>query len=376
LAAPFRADHVGSLLRPQEVLDAHVAQAQGKDSLAHLREVEDRAILTAIGLQKQVGLGVFSDGEYRRAAWASDFAESVDGYVASAPPVSIQWHTASGPVPPPLAPAQATTFGQVIGEKLRQKRRITAHESGFLKQHAPGPWKMTMPAASYVVARAYKPGITDRVYAGRAEVLKDVAGIINAEIKALIGEGAAYIQLDNPHYPDYLMENRREQWRALGIDPEQALREDVEADNACLQGIDRSAVTIAMHLCRGNGGRAGWHSEGAYDPIAEQVFGGIEVDRFLLEYDSERAGGFEPLAKVPRGKVVVLGLVTTKAGVLESEETLRQRIDAATAHCPLDQLALSPQCGFASVMEGNPLTWDEQRRKLELVVETARKVWQ
>jgi 5-methyltetrahydropteroyltriglutamate--homocysteine methyltransferase len=284
------------------------------------------------------------------------------------------FNTARGNAP------QQRPGGRVIGQKLRQKRRLTANEAAFLKAHAPGPFKMTMPAASYILARGYRPDVTDRVYGSRAAALHDVAGIIGAEVAALVDEGVPYIQLDNPHYPDYVVEERNAQWRAVGVDPDKALAEDIAADNACLRGVDRSRVTLAMHLCRGNGGRgpdqpAGWHSAGGYDAIAERVFGGLEVDRFLLEYDSERAGGFEPLRFVPPGKQVVLGLVTTKSGTLESQELLLRRIDEAARYVPLEQLAISPQCGFASTMAGNPLTQDEQRRKLELVADTARKVW-
>jgi 5-methyltetrahydropteroyltriglutamate--homocysteine methyltransferase len=263
----------------------------------------------------------------------------------------------------------------VIGAKLRQRRRLTEHEVAFLKQHASGPIKMTMPAASYVVTRGYKPGVTDRVYASRAEVLADAAAIINAEVKALVYDGVQYIQLDNPHYPDYISEERRQQWTDLGVDPDQALAEDIAADNASLAHVDRASVTLAMHLCRGNGPLGRWHTSGGYERIAEQVFQGVDVDRFLLEYDSERAGSFEPLRFMPRGKHVVLGLITTKSSELESRDVLRRRIDEASKYVPLENLALSPQCGFASTLIGNPLSWDDQRRKLELVVETARKVW-
>ncbi|MCL6626797.1 MAG: 5-methyltetrahydropteroyltriglutamate--homocysteine methyltransferase, partial [Alicyclobacillus shizuokensis] len=341
-----------------------------KLTLEQLREVEDRAILAALDLQRQVGLDVFTDGEYRRRSWAGDFAEAVEGYVPGPPPVTMHWGGAQ--VRPQPSPSRAVG---VVGEKLRQKRRLTAHESGFLKQHAPGPWKVTLPAASYVVARGYKPGITDTVYPTRADLLADVVAIIRAEIQALVEEGAPYIQVDNPHYPDYIDENRREQWRAMGIDPDQALAEDIAADNASLEGIDRSRVTIGVHICRGNS-RSSWHTQGGYERIAEPVFGTLNVDRFLLEYDSERAGGFEPLRFVSRKDLrIVLGLVTSKFGELEAKDDLKRRIDEATRYVPLEQLCLSPQCGFASTEEGNLLTEEQQWDKLRLVVETAHEVW-
>ena len=359
--------------------DAHAAYSRGELPLDKLREIEDGAIVNVIELQKQVGIDVFSDGEFRRGGWSGDFVDAVDGFVVGVPAVSV-FNTARGnnPAQQPAGPSR-----RIIGEKLRQKHRLTEHEARFLKQRAPGPCKMTMPAASYVLARGYRPDITDAVYGSRAAALHDVASVIRAEISALADEGIEYIQLDNPHYPDYVVEERNNQWRAVGVDPARALEEDISGDNYALDALSArngAAPVLAMHLCRGNGGRgpdqpAGWHTAGGYDAIAEQVFARLHVDRFLLEYDSERAGGFEPLRFVPRGKTVVLGLITTKSGSLESEDLLLRRIEEAARYLPLDQLALSPQCGFASTLAGNPLTPDEQRRKLELVVSTARKVW-
>ncbi len=379
--APYRADHVGSLLRPPEVLKAHEDFEQGKMSLEQLREIEDRAILDAITLQREVGLDVVSDGEYRRQSWAGDFYDAVEGYVDGPLPIKFEWT-----LPEQLRASGAATGvvemvrqvpmqrGRVVGERLRQKRRLTEHESTFLKQHAGGAYKVTQPAASYIVARGYSPQVTGQVYSSRRELCQDVAKIIASEVQALAAEGVPYIQIDNAHYPDYIPDYRRDEWRAIGIDPDQALAEDIEADNATIAGVDRSKHVVAMHICRGNG-RSAWHTIGGYEPIAERVFGGINVDRFLLEYDSDRAGGFEPLRFMPRGKQVVLGLVTTKLGELESQDVLLKRIEEASKYVPIENLALSPQCGFASVIQGNLLSWDDQRRKLELVVDTARKVW-
>ena len=375
MATAYRADQVGSFLRPPEIKEAHTAHRAGRLPAEDLRQLEDAAILRVLELQQRVGIDVFSDGEFRRGGWSGDFVEAVEGYGPGEPAVTV-FNTAAGNAPGQRPAAQA----RVIADKLRQKHRLTEHESAFLHQHAPGPFKMTMPAASYVLARGYQPRITDQVYGTRKAALHDVASIIKNEVAALVEEGVPYVQLDNPHYPDYLSEARNAQWRALGVDPARALEEDIAADNFTLAGVDRDNVVLAMHLCRGNGGRgpdqpAGWHTAGGYDAIAEQVFGGLQVDRFLLEYDSERAGGFEPLRFVPKGKTVVLGLVTTKSGELESEATLLRRIAEAAKYVALEDLALSPQCGFASTLAGNPLTEDEERRKLELVVGTARKVW-
>jgi len=258
-------------------------------------------------LQREVGIDVYSDGEFRRGGWSGDFQEAVEGYVAGAPPVVMTWHGGARGGAATAAPPSLAGIGiqsRVIGEKLRPVRRITAHETSFLKQHAPGPFKMTMPAATYVVTRGYKPGVTDKVYDTRVAVLEDMARIIRSEIEALVTDGVPYVQLDNPHYPDYISEDRRQQWRDLGVDPERAIQEDIDADNASFAGVDRSRMVIGMHLCRGNGPLGAWHTAGGYECIAEQVFGGIDVDRWLLEYDSERAGTFEPLRFVVQSTFV------------------------------------------------------------------------
>jgi 5-methyltetrahydropteroyltriglutamate--homocysteine methyltransferase len=380
-ATTYRADHVGSLLRPREVLEAHAAFRDGRIAEDQRREVEDKAILTALDLQRQVGIDVYSDGEYRRGNWAGDFAAAVEGYVSGEPPIKFNWRLPEGLSKEAetaawdamkTMPQQA---GMIIGQRLRRRHRLTEHEVGFLKQHAPGPFKITMPASSYIVARGWKPGVTDKVYPTRWELVQDVVKITSAEMQALVAEGVPYIQIDNPHLPDYIPEDRREQWRAIGVDPERGLDEDIRGDNLALEGLDRSRVTVATHICRGNGALSAWHTQGGYEAIAEQVFNRLNVDRFLLEYDSERAGGFEPLRFMPRGKQVVLGLITTKMGKLEAQDELLRRIDEASKYVPLEHLAISPQCGFASMEQGNLLSWDDQRRKLELVVETARKVW-
>jgi 5-methyltetrahydropteroyltriglutamate--homocysteine methyltransferase len=376
----YRADQVGSLLRPPEVLEAHEAFAQRRISQDRLREIEDRAIMTALDLQQQVGIDIYSDGEYRRGNWASDFSASVSGYVPAEPPIRFEWRLADG-----IATSEASASrkamarmpqmaGMVIGQQLRQLHPLTEHEVRFLKNHAPGPFKMTLPATSYIVARGWKPGITDLAYGSRWDLIADVARIQRAEMQAQAAEGVAYIQIDNPHWPDYIPEDRQAAWRAIGVDPDTAMDEDIRGDNLAVQGLDRSRVALATHICRGNG-RSTWHTEGGYEPIAEKVFGGLDVDRFLLEYDSDRSGTFEPLRFVPKDKTVVLGLVTTKVGVLESQDTLLRRIDEASKYFPIEKMALSTQCGFASLEQGNLLSWDDQRRKLELVVETARKVW-
>ncbi len=357
MTAPYRAEQVGSLLRPPELLEAR------RSSHADLRSLEDRAILDALEQQRRVGLDVFTDGELRRGSWLTDMADAVEGFVPQK--VMLEWKGPGGGVEGSTANA--------VGAKLRPVRKLTAHELPLLKKAAPGPFKITLPAPSNFMLVSYKPGLTDVFYPAQADLLAHLVEIIRDEIRWLIAEGVRYIQLDAPYYSHYLDSRRRERMRQGGQDPDAELANAIAGDNASLQDASRG-VTLALHVCRGNS-RSRWYTEGGYDAIAEKLFGTLHVDKFLLEYDNTRAGGFEPLRLVPRGKRVVLGLVTTKEPALESQDQLRRRIDEAARYVPLEDLALSPQCGFASVAAGNLLTMDEQWRKLELVVETARKVW-
>ncbi len=360
----YRADQVGSLLRPPELLQARAEYAEGRLGLQELRQVEDRAILDALEMQRRVGIDVFTDGEYRRKSFLSDLADAVEGFVMEKVPMT--WYGPGG--------GTEGSAAQVVGARLRQVRRLAAHESEFLKQHSPGPFKITIPSATLFTDVSFKPGLTDRFYSSRSDLLWELVGIVKAEVRALVDEGVPYIQIDAPRYGYYVDERLRQHLRSTGVDPDRALDEAIAADNACIEGARREGVTLALHICRGNS-RSRWFAEGGYDPIAEKLFGTLNFDAFLLEYDSERAGGFEPLRYVPRGKTVVLGLVTTKEPRLESQDNLLRRIDEASHYVPIEDLAISPQCGFASLAEGNLISPDDQWRKLELVVETARKVW-
>jgi 5-methyltetrahydropteroyltriglutamate--homocysteine methyltransferase len=361
----FRADHVGSLLRPAALLAARTAHANGQLGLEALRQAEDSAVLEALQLQRDAGLEIFTDGEYRRGSWLTDLAEAVEGFVPDR--VLLEWHGPGGGT-------EAST-ARVVGGRLRQTRRLTAHEATFLKAHAPGPIKMTVPCPSNYAIASYKPGITEPFYASREALLHDITAIIRQEVESLVAEGVAYIQLDAPFYAHYLDATARAQLYASGVDTDQLLAQSIAADNACVAGLAQAAVTLGLHVCRGNS-RSRWYAQGGYEPIAERLFSEVAVDTLLLEYDSDRAGGFEPLRFVPRGKMVVLGLITTKESRLESPDELRRRVDEASRYVPLENLALSPQCGFASVAAGNLLSWDEQRRKLELLVDTARRIWE
>lgn len=262
----------------------------------------------------------------------------------------------------------------MVGAKLRQVRGLTENQRGFVQERAPGPVKITLPSPSQFPAICFQPGLSDRFYPTRSDLLWEIAGFIKAEIYALLDAGIDYIQIDAPRYSYYVDPRWREHLRELGEDPDAMFEEAVNADNFCLEGARRPGATIAMHICRGNN-QSKWYAEGGYEAIAELLFGSLTVDRFLLEYDTERAGAFAPLRFVPDDKMVALGLISSKEAALESPDYLLERIDEASGYVPVERLALSPQCGFASTVAGNLLTEDDQWRKLELVAEVAGEVW-
>ena len=359
----MRTDHVGSLLRPAEVLSARSAFQAGELPLERLREIEDRAILDAFELQEFVGLEIFTDGEIRRDAWMSDFADAVEGFVDQHR--TMLWHRLDG------STEEEPSRGKVVAAKLVQSRRITGYEMSFLRAHAPGAIKMTMPSPVAIANGGFKEGVTEGAYATREDLLEDLVRLTRAEMLALVEDGVSYIQLDEG-FVGYVQDP------SASPDPTNLMAQlaaDIAAENACYDALPAGQVTRGAHLCRGNS-RSRWTARGGYDRLAERLFNELHVDRFLLEYDSERAGGFEPLRFVPKGKTVVLGLVSTKVPVLESQDELLRRIDEASRFIDAGQLAISPQCGFASTAEGNLVTPDDQRRKLELVVDTARRAWQ
>ena len=360
MAGSNRAEHVGSFLRPAELLAARAAGDPER-----LREIEDRHIRRVLDKQRELGFEVVTDGELRRRNFMSDFTDAVEGFDLG-DAVARSWKGAG------TAPSSVTG---IVTEKLRPVRRLTAHELPFLKRHSGAAIKMTLPSSNQFPAIAFKRGVTDRVYPNHSALLWAIVPIMKAEVAALLAEGVHYVQIDAPRYSYYI----DPKWRTyiqteMGMAPDAALDEAIRADNEVLAGARRPGVTIAIHLCRGNN-RSQWYAEGGYDPIAEKLFSTLKVDRFLLEYDDERSGSFEPLRFVPEDKTVVLGLVSSKRPVLESPQDLTARIQAAAKYVPLERLALSPQCGFASVMEGNLLTEDDQWAKLRLVAETARAVW-
>jgi 5-methyltetrahydropteroyltriglutamate--homocysteine methyltransferase len=366
IANPLRADQVGSLLRPAALLEARQKRAHGDIDAAALSRLEDEAILAALERQKAAGLAIFCDGEFRRAGFSSGFADAVEGFVAG-DPADRPWKGGTGNEP--QSPNQ-----RVVNAKLKLKGRIAQAEAGFMKSHSPGPFKITLPTAGGYSTTGWSEKLSKAAYPSRYDLLRDVATLISDEVRLLAAEGVPYIQIDAPTYTHWGDPSLRERYEAQGVDLDRQLEAGIAGDNLSLDAAKAGGALTAVHFCRGNSmGR--WVAEGGYDAIAERIFNGLRCDRFLLEYDSPRAGSFEPLRFVPKGKVAVLGVITTKTGRLESEDEVRRRIDEAARYLPLDQLAISPQCGFASSGRGNPLTEDEQWRKLQLVVKVADKVW-
>jgi 5-methyltetrahydropteroyltriglutamate--homocysteine methyltransferase len=372
MAIQFRADNIGSLLRPPDLLAARAALRDGSMNEKQVREVEDRSILKALEMQKSAGVQIFTDGEYRRDIFTADITKAMDGLVPGKPVVKFEWRGKGKEL---AEESKEGNLQYVVGGKLRKKGRFTPNEGPFLKQHAPGPFKVCTPAAMQHAIMRYRPGVTDRFYPTVHEMLQDVAAIMREEVQALIDEGASYVQMDAPSYSNFFDLSRREVLKQSGINLPDALDAAIAADNAMIQGIKRNpACPIGIHFCRGNK-RSAWGAEGSYEPIAEKVFGSLNMDRYLLEFDSDRAGGFEPLRFVPKGKTVVLGLITTKESQLESEDEILRRIEQASQYVSVENLAVSTQCGFASAASGNLISWDDMRRKLELVAAVAQRVW-
>jgi len=363
-----RADHVGSFLRPSELLNARRAQLPAQE----LQALEDREILRVLQRQKEIGFEIFTDGEFRRTNFMSDFTDAVEGFDAEVA-VARSWNDDTHQENQPRT--AVSSVNGIVTSTLRQRQPLTGRELPFMREHAPGPIKMTLPSATQFPAISFKYGVTDRVYHDPFDLLTAVTEIMTAEIRSLATAGISYLQIDAPRY-SYYLDPKWTAWmeKELRVDPAQMLTASLEADNACFDAARNAGVTLAIHLCRGNN-RSHWYAEGGYDAVAEQLFHELAVDRFLLEYDDERSGTFEPLRFVPAGKTVALGLVSSKRPQLEQKRDLLRRIDEASKFIPLTQLAISPQCGFASTMEGNLLTEDEQWAKLQLVVDIAREAW-
>ena len=363
MPAQFRADHIGSFLRPKDLLEA-----RSNASPDQLRKLEDQHILRVLSKQKELGFKVATDGELRRRNFMSDFTDAVEGFDLSAG-LGRTWKAGEA-----AAPAAIRVTG-IVTSKLRQVRPLTGHELPFLKANSPLPIKMTLPSATQFPAISFQMGVTDKFYKDHSALLWEIVEIMKSDLLKLSTDGVKYIQIDAPRY-SYYMDPKWREWikTEMKVDPEAALDEAVRADNACFQAARQDGVTLGIHLCRGNN-RSHWYAEGGYDAIAEKLFGTLEADCFLLEYDDERSGTFEPLRFVPKGKTVVLGLVSSKLPRMEDGAVLAKRIEEAAKYVPMENLALSPQCGFASTAEGNLLTEDQQWSKLKLVMDTVRQVW-
>jgi len=364
-ALPYRAEVVGSLLRPDHLKNAVDAADRGEITVDELREAQDRAALEAIALQEACGVDVLTDGEVRRRFWFDPLTESLSGYNPEVPaPVPFsagQGKEATGP--PPLLPA--------VTDKLGYRRNLPLEEFSFVRRHARTPTKTTIAGMTYASV-LWVPGYSDSVYPDRDEYMQEALELMTRVVGEVVDAGTIYVQLDSPRYTHLVSEEGRENLRRVGLDVETWLGDMIETDNALIRRFPD--VTFAVHLCRGNH-RSMWSVEGGYDAIAEQLFNELAVDRILAEYDSPRAGTFAPLRFVPEDKTVVLGLITTKEPELEDADELKGRIDEASRYVPVERLALSPQCGFASTLPGNLVSFDDQRAKLELLGSVARDVW-
>jgi 5-methyltetrahydropteroyltriglutamate--homocysteine methyltransferase len=360
---PFRAEHIGSLLRPPALLAARRAFAEGRLSPDALRAAEDSDIRDAVRLQEEIGLEVVTDGEFRRGIYFGHFGAAVRGFTEMDAEMSFR-----GEGGEPLRYRAAVVTGRLV-----RHRGIATDEFRFVRALTRRTPKVTLPSPSSQHFLRWRPGVSDRAYPDLEAFFADVVAIYRAELADLAALGAAYVQLDDVPLGLLCDPRHREAFRAKGYDPAAMLDRYVALVNAAL--ADRPpGLVVGVHVCRGNN-QGKWLGEGAYDYVAARAFAGLDVDAFFLEYDSPRAGGFEPLRHVRPGRTVVLGLVSTKTAALEEPDELRRRIDEAARFVPLVRLALSPQCGFASTAPGNPLAPDEQRRKLALVVDVARRVW-
>jgi 5-methyltetrahydropteroyltriglutamate--homocysteine methyltransferase len=376
----IRTDVVGSLLRPDALANARLRHERGEIGEGEFRAVENECVERAIRLQEQIGLDVVTDGEFRRLNFQDSFGEAVSGYDSGQATLDFYDQRSSGgkplkrfdlPLGPERRKATPVVQRQRVVERLRLRRNLVLEEYAYASGVARKPVKVTLIGPDRISQRVDLANSL-HIYPAIDEFLADVVEVERAMITGLAGAGCRYVHIDAPGYTAYVDGPSLDAMRARGEDPAANFKRSLKADNDLIRGF--GAVTFGIHLCRGNQ-RSMWHREGAYDAIAEMLFNELNHDRFLLEYDTPRAGSFEPLRFVPRGKTVVLGLVSTKVPQLETVDDLKRRIEAAGRYVAVEQLALSPQCGFASEFVGNLVSEDDQKRKLELVVETARQVW-
>jgi len=374
----LRADVVGSLLRPAAWREARAAFDERRVPEEEFRRIENEAVRNAIRFQESLGLEVVTDGEIRRLNFQDSFGAAVSGFAAAATTLrATEARVAGGQamarfdMPDLHQHGPAVTRRRPAARRLKLERNVLLDEYRFAKGVAKKPVKVTLIGPDRIGQR-FAHEDSKAVYASSDAFLADVVAIERKMIAEVVAEGCRYVQIDAPGYTAYVDEPSLAAMRERGEDPTRNFERSLAADAALLQGFDE--VTFGLHLCRGNQNSM-WHREGHYDAIAERLFNALPHQRFLLEYDSPRAGTFAPLRFVPKGKVCVLGLVSTKVPELETVDDLRRRIDEAARYLPLEQLALSPQCGFASDVVGNRITEDDQKRKLEVVIETSRRVW-
>jgi len=364
---PFRADHVGSLLRPQRLLQARDDYAAGRITAADLRAVEDEEIPQAIQMQEEVGLQSATDGEFRRASWHMDFIYALGGVSKAPGHLAVKFHNAAGDIE--FTPASIRIDG-----KLRIEDTIFADAFTFLRDHVrTAVPKLTIPSPNMVHYRGGPASVDPAVYPEMEGFWADLAAAYADEVRRLGALGCTYLQFDDTSLAYLNDPAQRAEISERGEDAEHMHLRYIKQINDAVK--DKPAgMAITTHMCRGNF-RSSWVASGGYDFVAEALFSELDVDGFFLEYDDERSGGFEPLRFVPKGKMVVLGLVTTKRPELESPDDLKRRIDEAAKYVPMDQICLSGQCGFSSTSEGNALTYDEQVAKLRLIVDVAHQVW-
>ena len=364
---PFRADHVGSLLRPASLLAARDDFAAGRIDAPSLRAIEDAAIAEAVKMQSDVGLQSATDGEFRRASWHMDFIYQLGGISKAPGHLAVKFRNLDGNI-------EFTPAALHVGSKIQLDHTIFADDFRYLQSIVSGSIpKLTIPSPNMVHYRGGPAAIDGSVYPDMEQFWADLSAAYADEVQRLAALGCTYLQLDDTSLAYLNDPAQRAEIAERGEDAEHLHLRYIRQVNDAI--ADRPAgLKVTTHMCRGNF-RSSWAAEGGYDFVAEALFSELAVDGFFLEYDDERSGGFEPLRFVPKGKMVVLGLVTTKRGTLESPDALKRRIDEAARFVPLDQLCLSPQCGFSSTVEGNELTQEEQRAKLRLVVQTAHDVW-
>jgi 5-methyltetrahydropteroyltriglutamate--homocysteine methyltransferase len=365
---PYRADIVGSLLRPQTIFQARADRDAGKISAQQLYDIEAKEVAGAVALQKSVGLKVCTDGDYHRRHWFVDFVEKIDG-VAFAGGMPSRFHNEDGEVE--YAPPRIEIRG-----RLGRSKSLSVDDYKSLKPMADAAGiaaKQCIPAPTILHFRGGRAAVDRKTYPEMGAFFADLARVYREEIAALYAAGCRYVQIDETNLPFMCDPSLQGHLASIGETRDGLVAKYVKLINDCVKDAPAD-MAITMHMCRGNH-ESSWVAEGGYDPVAEAVFGGMNLAGFFLEFDSPRAGGFAPLRFLGKGKIAVLGLVTTKKAALENKDDIKRRVDEAAKVLSLEQLALSPQCGFASTIKGNRLTVDDEKRKLLLVVETAKEVW-